>query len=596
MPDYLIVNRDNTNYQLAVDEMSKLRDTDLLLVNRDGVTYKMPGSEVPTGSNSLNPSIPPFVSKSGPKTQLTNTDGKIEFSLDNTTYQSSVTIEPDSLFYVEWTDAIDSAVQGQTYTSEIETNYLELGIQETLEIKISSIDKIPDPFSFDTVLDVIAGSTTVSNPVAMLGSINAPTYIWGATDSTSAQINIAELGWISIPASPTSSVKITSKDQVEVRHVALNGALTDTTTTINIGLGTGTDEFESADFVTTNFNSYIIKPTITSPTANEIVSSITPTLTGSSFASVGGLIHASTDWQVASDIDFTNIIWESLSDTTNLESVVSGNLGVEQFYTRVRYRDTLGAQSEYSDPVVFDTPFGSGPNATVTTTTNMEINSSTTVTLQPGTYRFTIWGAGGGGGANGTGGGGGGSVSKTLTYSSVTNAGFTIGTAGEGGKGGCHEPNKNCGPGALGGSPGGGNGATGDWRGGAGGGYSTFDGMTAGGGGGGGSQRAGAPTGGGQPPSEGSNTGNGYGGRGEAGENGSPGSSGSNGGGGGAGSHQTSKVSNGNSSGNGGANGGSYDSNYPASFGTAANVYNSTAYNRVFGASGSPGGARIERL
>ena len=53
MSDYLIVNRNNQNYQLGTDEMSKLRDTDLLLVNRDGVTYTMPGSELATGELQL---------------------------------------------------------------------------------------------------------------------------------------------------------------------------------------------------------------------------------------------------------------------------------------------------------------------------------------------------------------------------------------------------------------------------------------------------------------------------------------------------------------------------------------------------------------
>ena len=53
MSDYLIVNRNNQNYQIGTDEMSKLRDTDLLLVNRDGVTYTMPGSNLATGDLQL---------------------------------------------------------------------------------------------------------------------------------------------------------------------------------------------------------------------------------------------------------------------------------------------------------------------------------------------------------------------------------------------------------------------------------------------------------------------------------------------------------------------------------------------------------------
>ena len=68
---------------------------------------------------------------------------------------------------------------------------------------------------------------------------------------------------------------------------------------------------------------FLQTPTITNPTASEIDDTITPTITASAFVSFGGMTHASTDWQVASDSGFSTIVWESLNDTTNKTSVTT---------------------------------------------------------------------------------------------------------------------------------------------------------------------------------------------------------------------------------------------------------------------------------
>lgn len=46
MADYLIVNRNNTTYQVELEDKAMIEDTDLLLVNRDGTTYTVAGSEI----------------------------------------------------------------------------------------------------------------------------------------------------------------------------------------------------------------------------------------------------------------------------------------------------------------------------------------------------------------------------------------------------------------------------------------------------------------------------------------------------------------------------------------------------------------------
>ena len=46
MADYLLVNRNNTTYQVELEDKAMIEDNDLLLVNRDGTTYTVAGSEI----------------------------------------------------------------------------------------------------------------------------------------------------------------------------------------------------------------------------------------------------------------------------------------------------------------------------------------------------------------------------------------------------------------------------------------------------------------------------------------------------------------------------------------------------------------------
>lgn len=338
----------------------------------------------------------------------------------------------------------------------------------------------------------------------------------------------------------------------------------------------------------------IYKPTILTP-SNTLQSTKTPNCSSSNFVRFGNVTHDKTDWQVATNSNFTNVIWSSLDNTSNKLSITTGTLSSGTLYVRCRYKSNSGVVSLWSDPAPFSCPWITGSNASQTSTTNAEINQGTTVTLDPGSYRIQIWGGGGSAGA-------GGCVSKDVVYNTTTNVAFTIGNNGVGGNGDCHY--NSCGT-AIGGSPGGGNGAsTGDWRGGSGGGYSNTLSMTAAGGGaGGGPGGNNSATAGGQNPSDGGNSGAGWGGGGcKGGTSGDgirpsgPGSAGSSGGGGGGGSHRSGGPGSGCQAGNGGNNSGSFTTAYAGSWGTPGNSYTSSAYGRTFGAAGNRGGARIIKL
>ena len=429
--------------------------------------------------------LPPYSAVATLRTNLSCTDNKLGFSTDKVTFIDDLTVDIGDSYFVEWTSGISTAVQGSSYTSEITVNYLDIDTIETVNVQIIGVDKLPDPFTFNPVTDTIATAVVEANALAMLGSINAPTTLWGSSDSPDAEVNIADNGWQSIPTTIGTGLKIASKDEIKIRHECLTGSLTDTTTTINIGYSDQVGGFETSDFVTTNFNSFVLQPSITSPTEETVTSSITPTLIGSSFDSVGSLVHGSTDWQVASDDAFTNIIWESLNNTTDLESITTGDLGIGTKFVRVRYRDNLGAESLWSESVTFYTPFTTGSNATQISIDTVEVNSSTSLQLPTGTYLVTTWGGGGGsadGGVRGSStGGGAGAVTKEITYGSLTALAFAIGGGGTRGTRGTNTA-------GTGGSPDGGDGleiGSDFWNGGGGGARSTVDGMVAAGGGGG---------------------------------------------------------------------------------------------------------------
>jgi hypothetical protein len=331
------------------------------------------------------------------------------------------------------------------------------------------------------------------------------------------------------------------------------------------------------------FFTKVYKPTITSPTASQIVGSRTPTITSSAFSKYGNITHASSDWQVSDASDFNTIRWSSSDDTSNKTSITSSDLAGGDRYVRVRYKSNTGIYSDWSDAVLFTSPWATGTGVLVSSTV-FELPTSAPVTIQSGTYRITLWGGGGGGAAGGgngsRSGGGAGSVSKDVTYPSPTSIPFSIGL-----KGGYASQNSG---GGYGGSPGGGDGGNAgggiQWCGGGGGGYSSAIGMIAAGGGGSGGDGGGP----GGPGGSGDSSG------GSAGGSGNSGNSGNGYGGGGGGSNEGNKPQGG--PGGGGSNSGSYSNGYSSPGTVAANRYYSSTSSYYYGDADTNGGARIQKI
>jgi len=98
-------------------------------------------------------------------------------------------------------------------------------------------------------------------------------------------------------------------------------------------------------------------PVNISPANGAVDQNGTVTLTASAFQWVGVEdTHLNSDWQLATDVLFTNIIQSSSADTTNLTSwTVSGLSTSQTYYWRVRYRGANNGVSAWSTPTSFTT-------------------------------------------------------------------------------------------------------------------------------------------------------------------------------------------------------------------------------------------------
>ena len=299
--------------------------------------------------NNLNPAIPPFISTTGPETVVTNSDGKVQFSLNKSSWSSSLTIPSETVYYCDWTNDILSAAHDSQYETTIDVSYPNVGASQTIELKLK-IDKLPDPFSFTAQTEVLTNVILTSNTISPLNSINAPTAIWGSTNASNAEIAIADGAWEPLPTAINTRY-IEVNERIRVRHVCPNpGSIYDTT--INIGYGTTAGEYETADFTTATQNAYIDEPTINTPTQGGFVDQngitvATAAPTGLDFGN-----HNATSWQISKVSDFSTIYAESLNDTTNLQSwtaSVETETEGETYYIRAKYYTDLGFESPWSD-------------------------------------------------------------------------------------------------------------------------------------------------------------------------------------------------------------------------------------------------------
>lgn len=123
--------------------------------------------------------------------------------------------------------------------------------------------------------------------------------------------------------------------------------------------GTWSPWSQPTAFATGSVFNYVKQPINTSPASGSTSASVTARLQAGNFAAVGSEdTHKASQWQVATDKAFADIIHDTGETMTDLTShkVPAGTLDDQQkYYFRVRYKgETLG-ESPYSKPTAFTT-------------------------------------------------------------------------------------------------------------------------------------------------------------------------------------------------------------------------------------------------
>jgi hypothetical protein len=104
---------------------------------------------------------------------------------------------------------------------------------------------------------------------------------------------------------------------------------------------------------------YLAVPQITFPANNGTNITVNPTLLATPFTPMGTTdTHLNTSWQIATDVGFTNIVFESLNDTdtNHFDHITSTALTISTlYYARVKYTGVVLGETAWSNVVSFTT-------------------------------------------------------------------------------------------------------------------------------------------------------------------------------------------------------------------------------------------------
>ena len=134
------------------------------------------------------------------------------------------------------------------------------------------------------------------------------------------------------------------------------------------------------------------KPTTVSPSVAAINVSLTPILRSSAFSSIDvGATHIASQWQITTTAgDYSSPVYDSGIDSTDLTKItlVQGYLNYGAiYYWHVRYQDSYGYWSDYSDEASFTTMVVKPPKQPTTVLPSVKAtNISLTPILQSSTF------------------------------------------------------------------------------------------------------------------------------------------------------------------------------------------------------------------
>ena len=208
-------------------------------------------------------------------------------------------------------------------------------------------------------------------PVALTASGKLPAEVVELTLGANV-VNVS--GEFSVVRGASSILTITDYDSFKSYEIAVSaGSFTRDGATITYTAPT------ASQLVTLNINGRTLPVVVTGPLPNKpvltgaasgdvgtaaLVSLTTSAYSNTGYSVSGGVysvteasdVHLSSDWQVATDAAFANIVFQSSDDLVNLTSrTVSGLLTSTTYYCRARHRSNTSAVSLWSNTSTFVT-------------------------------------------------------------------------------------------------------------------------------------------------------------------------------------------------------------------------------------------------
>ena len=143
------------------------------------------------------------------------------------------------------------------------------------------------------------------------------------------------------------------------------------------------------DFNITITNPCVNAPSIINPVDGATNTGASLSISTTPFSVFGTDTHLSTDWQVATDIDFTSLTVDDQGSSDLIEHNVSGLSGNTQYFVRARHKGTALGYSQWSNTISFTTASAGGEQATLIFD-DVESGSGATVvkTTTNGEYAF----------------------------------------------------------------------------------------------------------------------------------------------------------------------------------------------------------------
>ena len=109
---------------------------------------------------------------------MKSTDGKVTFSLDDSTYDTTLVSARGTPYYVGWGTDIRDKSHGSSYSASIGATFTQIGTSgttRTVEFSISSVDKVPDlSLGFSSVTGATGATEYESDIISTFETINFP--------------------------------------------------------------------------------------------------------------------------------------------------------------------------------------------------------------------------------------------------------------------------------------------------------------------------------------------------------------------------------------------------------------------------------------